>query len=104
EDRGGGLAALAWIIVAPLMALLIQMAISRSREFAADATAAVLTGDPQALAEALLTLERAKHTIPYQFAGPATAHLFIVNPLRRSRGHRGEGPPRGPGRRRGGWL
>jgi heat shock protein HtpX len=82
EPRGGGLAALAWIIVAPLVALLIQMAISRSREFAADASGAVLTGDPRALADALATLERSKQAVPYQFAGPATAHLFIVNPLR----------------------
>jgi len=81
DDRGGGLAALAWIIVAPIVALLIQMAISRSREYAADATGAVLTGDPDALADALGTLERTKHAVPYQFAGPASAHLFIVNPL-----------------------
>lgn len=82
EERGGGLAALAWIIVAPLIALLIQMAISRSREYSADASGAALTGDPHALADALATLEQAKHHIPYHFAGPATAHLFIVNPLR----------------------
>jgi heat shock protein HtpX len=82
EERGGGLAALAWIIVAPLVALLIQMAISRSREFSADSSGAVLTGDPEALADALATLERAQRAVPYQFAGPATAHLFIVNPLR----------------------
>jgi heat shock protein HtpX len=82
ENRGGGLAALAWIIVAPIIALLIQMAISRSREFSADASGAALTGDPDALADALATLERAKEHVPYHFAGPATAHLFIVNPLR----------------------
>jgi len=82
EDRGGGLAALAWIIVAPIIALLIQMAISRSREYSADASGAALTGDPDALADALATLEQAKHRLPYHFAGPATAHLFIVNPLR----------------------
>jgi len=82
DDRGSGLAALAWIIVAPIIALLIQMAISRSREYSADASGAALTGDPHALADALATLERAKHALPYHFAGPATAHLFIVNPLR----------------------
>jgi heat shock protein HtpX len=82
EDRGGGLAALAWIIIAPIVALLIQLAISRSREFAADASGAALTGDPGALADALATLEEAKEVRPYGFAGPATAHLFIVNPLR----------------------
>jgi heat shock protein HtpX len=82
DNRGGGLAALAWIIVAPLVALIIQMAISRSREFSADASGAALTGDPDALADALATLERTKQAIPYHHAGPATAHLFIVNPLR----------------------
>jgi heat shock protein HtpX len=82
EDRVGGLAALAWIIVAPLVALLIQMAISRSREFSADASGAALTGDPHALADALATLEQTRHAIPDHHAGPATAHLFIVNPLR----------------------
>jgi heat shock protein HtpX len=82
EGRGGGLAALAWIIVAPIVALLIQMAISRSREYSADASGAVLTGDPDALADALATLERGQQVRPYEHGGPATAHLFIVNPLR----------------------
>jgi heat shock protein HtpX len=81
-NRGGGLAALAWIIVAPLMALLIQMAISRSREYGADASGASLAGDPDALASALARLEQGQARHPYEFAGPATAHLFIVNPLR----------------------
>jgi heat shock protein HtpX len=81
-DRGGGLAALAWIIVAPLMALLIQLAISRSREYGADASGAALSGDPDALASALARLEQGQVRRPYEFAGPATAHLFIVNPLR----------------------
>jgi heat shock protein HtpX len=82
DDRGGGLAALAWIIVAPIIALLIQLAISRSREYGADASGAVLCGDPDALADALETLEQTKTLRPYEFGGPATAHLFIVNPLR----------------------
>jgi len=82
ERRGGGLAALAWIIVAPIMALLIQLAISRSRELGADASGAALCGHPENLAGALLRLEQAQHIRPYEFAGPATAHLFIVNPLR----------------------
>jgi heat shock protein HtpX len=82
EDRGGGLAALAWIIVAPLIALLIQLAISRSREFGADASGAALCGDPGALASALAKLERSQTLRPYEFGGPATAHLFIVNPVR----------------------
>jgi heat shock protein HtpX len=82
DDRGGGLAALAWIIVAPIIALLIQLAISRSREYGADASGAALCGDPGALADALETLEQSKTLRPYEFGGPATAHLFIVNPLR----------------------
>jgi heat shock protein HtpX len=84
EDRGGGLAALAWIVVAPIIAVLIQLAISRSREHGADASGGALCGDPEALADALVTLEQAQHLHPYEFGGPATAHLFIVNPLRGS--------------------
>jgi heat shock protein HtpX len=82
DDRGGGLATLAWIIVAPIIALLIQLAVSRSREYAADASGAALCGDPEALATALMRLEEASHARPYEHGGPATAHLFIVNPLR----------------------
>jgi heat shock protein HtpX len=82
ENRGGGLAALAWIVVAPLVAMLIQLAISRSREYGADASGAALLGDPDALADALVTLEQSREQHPYPFGGPATAHLFIVNPLR----------------------
>ena len=82
EERGGGLAALAWIVVAPIIALLIQLAISRSREHGADASGGALCGDPDALADALVTLEQSRTLRPYEFGGPATAHLFIVNPLR----------------------
>lgn len=82
DDRGSGLAALAWIVVAPIVALLIQLAISRSREFGADSSGAALSGDPDALADALAALEQSKTVRPYEFAGPATSHLFIVNPLR----------------------
>jgi heat shock protein HtpX len=81
DRRGGGLAALAWIIVAPIMALLIQLAISRSRELGADASGASLCGHPENLAGALARLDEAQQVRPYEFAGPATAHLFIVNPL-----------------------
>jgi heat shock protein HtpX len=81
DRRGGGLAALAWIIVAPIMAMLIQLAISRSRELGADASGASLCGHPENLAGALERLDRSQHLRPYEFAGPATAHLFIVNPL-----------------------
>jgi len=81
DNRGGVLAALAWAILAPLIAMLIQLAVSRSREYAADASGARMVGDPEPLAQALEQLERANEVRPYEFAGPATAHLFIVNPL-----------------------
>src|SRR5690349_9786875 len=82
DNRGGGIAALAWLVLAPILALLIQLAISRSREYGADASGAALVGDPEALASALARLEQGQQRHPYEFAGPATAHLFIVNPLR----------------------
>ena len=73
--------AIAWAILAPIMAMLIQLAVSRSREYAADATGAQMTGDPEPLAQALLSLEGANQQMPMQHAGPASAHLYIVNPL-----------------------
>lgn len=82
QRRGSPLAALAWIIVAPIIAMLLRLAISRSREYGADASGARLTGDPGALADALERLDAASARQPYQYAAPATAHLFIVNPLR----------------------
>jgi len=81
DDRSSGLAALAWIVVAPIIALLIQLAISRSREYGADESGAELCGDPGPLADALIMLEQTRARRPYEFGGPATAHLFIVNPL-----------------------
>ncbi|WP_242394226.1 zinc metalloprotease HtpX [Anaeromyxobacter oryzisoli] len=82
DDRGGSaLEMLAWAVLAPILALVIQLAVSRSREYGADASGAELVGDPEPLAEALLALERGNEAIPYQYSGPATAHLFIVNPL-----------------------
>jgi heat shock protein HtpX len=81
EDRGGGiLGLLAMSILAPIAALVIQMAISRTREFQADATAARLTKKPSGLASALERLHAAAERIPLE-ANPATSHLFIVNPL-----------------------
>jgi len=82
ENGPSGLELIGWAILAPLIALLLQMAVSRSREFGADATGAALVGDPEPLAQALLALERGNDLAPYERAGPATAHLFIVNPLR----------------------
>ena len=82
EERGNPFAALAWALLAPIIALIVQLAVSRSREYGADASGAALVGDPEPLAEALLALEQGNEAIPYQFGGPATAHLFIVNPFR----------------------
>jgi heat shock protein HtpX len=83
EEGGGALGLLATIIVAPLAATLIQLAISRAREYEADATGARLSHDPAALAGALEKIVVASGRIPLP-AGPATAHLWIVNPLRGS--------------------
>ena len=77
---GGGLGGLFMIILAPIAATLIQLAISRSREYEADATGARETGNPYALARALQKLDDYSRRIPMQ-ASPTTAHLFIVAPL-----------------------
>jgi len=81
RDRDGGpLVALAMMILAPMAAMLIQMAVSRSREYQADATGAHFTGNPYALASALRKIEEWSHRIPMQ-GSPTTAHLFIIQPL-----------------------
>jgi heat shock protein HtpX len=82
RDRrdGGGLAALFMLIVAPIAATLIQLAVSRSREYQADATGAHLTGNPYALASALRKIDAYARRIPLQ-ASPSTAHLFIIQPF-----------------------
>src|SRR5213076_767924 len=67
-------------VVAPIAAMLVQLAVSRAREFQADATGARLAGRPWPLAKALEKLDMAAHAVPMN-ANPATAHLFIVNPL-----------------------
>lgn len=79
EEEGGGWGGLLMALVAPLLATLLQMAISRSREYLADAEAARLTGDPEALAWALQRLEM--QSLPMEQPRPATASLFIVNPF-----------------------
>lgn len=85
EEEGGGLGgllgSLAMIIVAPIAAMLIQMAISRSREYGADAVGARILGNPLPLASALVKLEQMANRVPMQ-VNPATSHLYIVNPLR----------------------
>ena len=80
QNRGGGIGLLVMAIIAPILALLIQMAISRSREFAADETGAKISHKPLHLAAALQKLHNTSRRVPLQ-ANPATAHIFIVNPL-----------------------
>lgn len=82
EDDGGGsmLGGLAMMIVGPIAAMLIQMAISRSREYQADATGAQICGRPLSLANALLKLENGNHRFPMD-VNPAQAQMYIVNPL-----------------------
>jgi heat shock protein HtpX len=84
DDRNGGghnpLVLLATIILAPIAAMLIQVAISRSREFDADAAGAAIAGSPRGLVSALRKLEAASKAVPLD-ANPATAHMFIIKPF-----------------------
>ena len=82
DNRGGGLALLAAWLLAPIAAAVIQMAVSRSREYQADESGAFLSRDPDALASALLKLEEASRRVPAPASvSPAEAHMFIVNPM-----------------------
>jgi len=81
DDDGSPIVGLLMIIIAPIAAMLIQMAISRSREFGADRVGAGICGKPMSLASALENLERGVERIPMN-ATPTSAHMFIVNPLR----------------------
>lgn len=86
DNNGGGLGligTLAMVILAPLAAMLVQMAISRTREYAADDLGARISGAPRSLASALAKISNMAHAVPNDTAeqSPATAHLFIVNPL-----------------------
>lgn len=82
RDRGGGgvFVGLFMMILAPIAAMLIQLAVSRSREYAADETGAHFTGNPHALASALRKLDLASKRLPLQ-ATPSTAHMFIIKPM-----------------------
>jgi heat shock protein HtpX len=83
DDDGGGIVGLVvMMILAPIAAMLIQMAISRSREYKADADGARISARPLSLANALQSLEDYTRRIPMRATNPATAHMFIVNPLR----------------------
>jgi heat shock protein HtpX len=81
EEGAHPAAGLLGVILAPIAAMLIQMAISRSREFVADETGARVSGNPLALANALLKIEAWSRQVPMTAGTPATAHLFIINPL-----------------------
>lgn len=83
DDEGGSnpIAMILLAVLAPIAAMLVQMAVSRSREFQADATGARVAGRPWGLAKALEKLQMANQAMPMANATPATAHLFIVNPL-----------------------
>lgn len=81
DEEGPGLAGgILMAIIAPIAATLVQMAVSRSREYLADEAGAKLSGKPLALASALAKLQQAANVVPME-ANPATSHLFIVNPL-----------------------
>ena len=80
RDRGGGIGAILMLIVAPIAAMMIQLAVSRSREYQADASGASYTGNPYALASALTKLDAYSRRVPMA-ASPSTAHLFIVQPF-----------------------
>ena len=83
DDReGNGIGGLVLLILSPIIAMLIQMAISRSREFAADKGGAEITGNPMGLATALQKISRGNQMKPVNHSDPATAHMFIINPLR----------------------
>nr|WP_320027136.1 zinc metalloprotease HtpX [uncultured Acetobacterium sp.] len=84
DDEGGLLASLPLIILGPIAAMMVQMAVSRSREYLADSTGAAIAGQSQGLSNALLKLERASGMVPMN-VNPAASHLFIVNPLKAKR-------------------
>jgi heat shock protein HtpX len=80
RQRGGGMSGLFMLILAPIAAMLIQLAVSRSREYEADATGAKTTGNPYALASALEKIDASSKRLP-MVASPSSAHLFIAQPL-----------------------
>ncbi|MFO7448370.1 MAG: zinc metalloprotease HtpX [Ignavibacteriaceae bacterium] len=81
DEDGGGIGSLFLLILAPVAATLLQLAVSRSREYLADEGGAKISGNPLGLASALQKISRANQIKPVSHAGPASAHMFIVNPL-----------------------
>jgi heat shock protein HtpX len=81
DERGGAVGGILMLIFAPIAALLIQMAISRTREFSADEASAKYTGSPDGLISALGKLETGIQRVPMTDATPSTAHMFILNPF-----------------------
>jgi len=82
DSPGSGIGGLVLLILSPIIAMLLQMAISRSREFAADRGGAQFTGNPLGLASALEKISRGNQLKPVNHSNPTTAHMFIINPLR----------------------
>jgi heat shock protein HtpX len=81
DEEGSPAIGITGVLLAPLLATLIQLAISRAREFGADEAGARICGNPAALASALRKLDRARNTLALNHASPSTAHLLIVNPF-----------------------
>lgn len=81
DEDSGGISTLFLLILAPIAATLLQLAVSRSREYLADEGGAKISGNPLALASALQKISSANEVKPVEHAGPASAHMFIVNPL-----------------------
>jgi heat shock protein HtpX len=81
DERGHFIGSLVLAIIAPIAAMLVQLAISRSREYLADASAAHICGKPRALADALRKLQAGTTAMPMGESMAATSHMFIVNPL-----------------------
>lgn len=82
DEDNNPIAMIAMMILAPIAAMLVQMAISRSREYGADAKGALFCGNPHSLSSALRKLEMSNQRAPMQKVNEATAHMFIVNPLK----------------------
>ncbi len=82
REGGSGLGGLILIILSPIIAMLLQMAISRSREFMADSGGAKISGNPMALASALEKISRGNQIKPVSHSSAASAHMFIINPLK----------------------